>query len=209
MDRRTFVLLTGAASAALFRPPRPLPGLARRPLGNLRFDLDDQRRLALWYNAPDRSIPLLRNAALGLWVGDTLVTLADLENVSVGNRRPPGGESLVIRGRTPGTAGGASGSEWLPARPVRPDGDSATLRIAYLPEGDGLTALTAAATPLSSVDRERIAALAVPTGWCSWYELGPDVTEADVVANVDFCAAHFDRRSLRYIQLDDGYQRAA
>src|SRR5436189_2159574 len=100
MDRRTFVLLTGAASAALFRPPRPLPGLARRPLGNLRFDLDDQRRLALWYNAPDRSIPLLRNAALGLWVGDTLVTLADLEDVSVGNRRPPGGESLVIRGRT-------------------------------------------------------------------------------------------------------------
>src|SRR3989441_4984984 len=115
MDRRTFVLLTGAASAALFRPTRPLPGLARRPLGNLRFDLDDQRRLALWYNAPDRSIPLLRNAALGLWVGDTLVTLADLENVSVGNRRPPGGESLVIRGRTPGTAGGASGSVWLEA----------------------------------------------------------------------------------------------
>ena len=332
MDRRTFILLTGAASAALFRPPRPLPGLTRRPLGNLRFDLDDQRRLALWYNAPDRSIPLLRNAALGLWVGDTLVTLADLENVSVGNRRPPGGESLVIRGRTPGTAGSASGSvwleaefvawdttasvdsasrgahgaitvsvypdrvlatirgmrffatsepevlpgdgalialvngyqswsacrvasipadatsygaiglsraghgfaavwdpgeagdgkvklaangsleafsEWLPARPVRPDGDSATLRIAYLPDGDGLAALSAAATPASSVDRERIAALAVPTGWCSWYELGPDVTEADVVANVDFCAAHFDRRSLRYIQLDDGYQRAA
>src|SRR2546428_14062224 len=98
MDRRTFVLLTGAASAALFRPPRPLPGLARRPLGNLRFDLDDQRRLAPWYNAPDRSIPLLRNAALGLWVVATLVTLADLENVSAGDRRPPGRESRVSRG---------------------------------------------------------------------------------------------------------------
>src|SRR5260370_30557956 len=115
MDRRTFVLLTGAASAALFRPPRPLPVLPRRPLGNLLFDLDDQRRLALWYNAPDRSVPLLRNAALGVWIGDTLATLADLEDVSVGNRRPPGGESLVIRGRTPAPAGTASGSVWIEA----------------------------------------------------------------------------------------------
>jgi hypothetical protein len=295
--------------------------------GSLRFDLDDQRRLALWYNAPDRSIPLLRNAALGVWIGDTLATLADLEDVSVGNRRPPGGESLVIRGRTPtrppAAAGTASGSvwieaeflasdsgahgaitvtvypdrvlatirgiqlfatsepdllpgdgalialvsgyqswsachiaplpadarsygaigltragrglaamwdpgeagegkvklgadgtlealsEWSPPRPVRPDGDGVTLRLAYVPAGDGLAALSAAATPPSAVDRERVAALAVPTGWCSWYELGADVTEADMVANIDFCAAHFDRRFFRYIQLDDGYQRAA
>src|SRR5206468_1461581 len=196
----------------------------------------------------------------------------DLEDVSVGNRRPPGGESLVIRGRTaqgvwieaeflasdseargaitvtvypdrvlatirgirffatsepqvlpgdgplmalvsgyqswsacgvtqlpadatsygaigltraghgiaavwdPGEAGegkvklAADGSldalsEWSPARPVRPDGDVATLRLAYIPAGDGLSALTAAATPPSSVDRDRVAALSVPTGW--------------------------------------------
>src|SRR5882762_2562606 len=80
MDRRTFVLLTGAASAALWRFPHPR---ALRAAGSLRFDLDDQRRLALWYNAPDRSIPLLRNAAVGVWIGDTLATLADLEDVSV------------------------------------------------------------------------------------------------------------------------------
>ncbi len=324
MDRRTFVLLTGAASAALWRPPR-----FRRPrplLGGLRFDLDDQRRLSLWYNSPDRSIALLRQAAVGVWIGDTLATLADLEDVSVGNRRPPGGESLVIRGRTPdrspaGTSGGgvwieaeflasdsdahgaitvtvypnrvlatirgiqffatsepqalpgneaplgalvngylsqsgckliqfptdatshagiglsrgshgfaavcdaggageamvkltADGrleavSEWSPARPVRPDGDGASLRIAYVPGGDALAALTAAATPPSSVDRERVAALVVPTGWCSWYALGTAVSEADMLANIDFCAAHFDRRFFRYVQLDDGYQRAA
>src|SRR5213594_3515526 len=98
MDRRTFMLLTGAAAVLPVRRPRPL-----RALGNLRFDLDDQRRLSLWYNGPDRSVPLLRNAALGVWIGDTLATLADLEDVSVGNRRPPGGESLVIRGRTRGS----------------------------------------------------------------------------------------------------------
>jgi melibiase-like protein len=320
MDRRTFMLLTGAAALLPSRRPRPL-----RAFGNLRFDLDDQRRLTLWYNGPDRSVPLLRNAALGVWIGDTLATLADLEDVSVGNRRPPGGESLVIRGRTgplapagtvsgsvwieaqffaldseargaititvypdrvlatirgirffatsepqvlPGdgplialvsgyqswstcrvtplpvvaTSFGAIGltraghgiaamwdpgeagegqvtlasdgsldavSEWRPGRPVRSDGDGATLRIAYLPAGDGLDALSAAATPASSVDRERVAALTVPTGWCSWYELGAAVTEADILTNVEFCAAHFDRRFFRYIQLDDGYQRAA
>lgn len=329
MDRRTFVLLSGAASATLWRPRRlhEIAPARRAPLGGLRFDLDAQRRLALWYNGPDRSIPLLRNAALGVWIGDTLATLADLEDVSVGNRRPPGGESLVIRGRTPsrsptGTSGGEGGvwieaefraadsdargaitvtiypdrvlatirairvfatsepdvlpgdgplfaltsgyhtlstcavtalpaeatshgaiglsrgrhgfaavwdaggpgdatvrlgadgsleavSEWTPPRPVRPDGDSATLRIAYAPAGDGLAALAAAATPPSSVDRERVAALAVPTGWSSHDALGPHVTEADLVANLDFCAARFDRRHFRYIQLDDGYQRAA
>lgn len=326
MDRRTFVLLTGAASAALWRTrplPSPLSTAPRGLPGNLRFDLDDQRRVALWYNAPDRSIPLLRNAALGVWIGDTLATLADLEDVSVGNRQPPGGESLVIRGRTPSPAGTASGSVWIeaeflasdseprgavtvtvypdrvlatirgirviatsepqvlpgdgplvamingyqswsgcrvttlpadatsygaigwsrgghglaavwdpgeageaqvklaadgsitaesawsPARPVRPDGDGATLHLAYIPAGDGLAALSAAATPSSSVDRERVAALAVPTGWCSWYELGAAVAESDMLANIDFCGAHFDRRFFRYIQLDDGYQRSA
>jgi len=81
-------------------------------------------------------------------------------------------------------------SEWQPARPVRSDGDGATLRIAYLSAGDGLDALSAAATPASSVDRERVAALTVPTGWCSWYELGADVTEADMLANIEFCGAN-------------------
>jgi len=34
------------------------------------------------------------------------------------------------------------------------------------------------------------------------------VSEPDVVANLEFCAANFDRRFFRYIQLDDGYQKA-
>jgi hypothetical protein len=328
MDRRTFVLLSGAASAALWRPLRlAAPGARTPAAGSLRFDLDEQRRWSLWYHGAAEPVPLLRNATLGVRVGDSLATLADLEDISVGNRRPPGGESLVIRGRAPASPGtaaagvwieaefaawdpspgvsahgsvtvtvypdrvlatirgvrffaapeaevlpgegplmalangyqswsscsvvaapadmtshGALGltrqghglgiifdpgepgeakvkvaadasglealSEWTPARPVRPEGDAATLRLAYLPDGDGLAALSAVTTPTSSVDRERLAALAAPTGWCSWYELGADVTEADVLANLEFCAAHFDRRFLRSVQLDDGYQRA-
>lgn len=324
MNRRTFVLLSGAASAALWRPPRLVAhGHGARAPGNLRFDLDEQRRWSLWYHGAEQPVPLLRNATLGVLVGDTLTTLGELQDISVGNRRPPGGESLVLRGRTPGVGeSGAGGvwveaefaawdapathgtitvsvfpdrvlatirgvrffaapdaqvlagngplsallngyqssspcrvatfptegvshgalgltrerrglafvcepgepgearfklsaeglegvSEWVPGRPVRPEGDTATLRLAFLPDGDGLAALGALMTPQSSVDRERIDALATPTGWSSRSELGTDVTETDVLANLDFCAAHFDRRFLRYIQLDDGYQRAA
>jgi hypothetical protein len=273
----------------------------------------------LSYLGDGQPVPLLRNVPLGVWVGDTLVTLADLEDISVANRRPPGGESLAIRGRAPAPAGvwieaeftaweggpavqgsvsvsvfpdrvlttirgvrffqapeaqvlpgggalvalvngyqswsgcrveavggaestshaalgltregrglavafdpgepgeakvkvsdgGLDGvSDWLPARPVRPDGDGSTMRLAYLPRGDGLAALAALATPSSTVDRERLAGLVTPTGWCSWYELYGNVTEADIIANLEFCAGHFDRRFFRYIQLDDGYQRA-
>jgi hypothetical protein len=323
MNRRTFVLLTGAASAAVWRPSLLAASpLETRRLGGLRFDLDEQRRWSLWYHGDGQPVPLLRNAVLGVWLGDVLVTLADLEDISVANRRPPGGESLAIRGRAPAPAGvwieaeftaweggpaaqgsvavsvfpdrllatirgvrffqapepqvlagggsllalvngyqsgdgcrveavgagpaesvshaalgltregrglalafdpgepgeakvklssgGLEGvSDWLPARPVRPEGDGSTMRLAYLPRGDGLAALAALATPSSAVDRERLAALVTPTGWCSWYELFGNVTEADVIANLDFCSGHFDRRFFRYIQLDDGYQRAA
>ena len=323
MDRRTFVLLSGAAAAASWRPGST--PLVRAPAaGRLRFDLDEQRRWSLWYRGDGTPVPLIKNATLGAWVADAFVTLGELEDTSVANRRPPGGESLAIRGRCaagvwieaeftaweagPGAQGSISISvypdrvlatipgvrffslpesqilppasasagpllalvngyrssdecstvaaataqavshaalglgrdtrglavafepgepgeakvklaggtldaisDWLPPRPVRPEGDTSTMRLAFVPapQGDALTALAALATPASAVDRERLAALASPTGWCSRYELGDDVTEADVIANLDFCAAHFDRRFFRYIQLDDGYQRAA
>src|SRR5439155_97770 len=99
-------------------------------------------------------------------------------------------------------------SDWLPARPLRPEGDSSRLRLCYEPAGDGLAALATLFSPTSTVDRERLASAVAPAGWCSWYELFGNVTEADVIANVEFCAANFDRRFFRYIQLDDGYQKA-
>lgn len=98
-------------------------------------------------------------------------------------------------------------SDWLPPRPVRPAGDAATLRIGFDPVGDALSALTLLLAP-GSADQNRFAT-AAPAGWCSWYELYDKVTEADVIANLEVCAARFDRRFLRTIQIDDGYQRAA
>jgi len=284
----------------------------------LRFELDDHRNWSLWYRGDGGGVPVIPTATLGAWVGDRLVTLADLEDTTVGGRQPPGGESILVRGHaagvlfeaeffsgeagaTPqasvaltiypdrilptvrgvrffqtadvlpgdgdlialvngyhswsacrvervrpatdwpdlvsagalgltrgarglglafdagepgearvkfGTDGLEAASDWLPARPLRPAGDASVLRLCYVPEGDGLAALTALYRPASPVDRERLAAMTVPAGWCSWYELFGQVTEDDMVANLEFCAANFDRRHLRLIQLDDGYQKA-
>lgn len=45
-----------------------------------------------------------------------------------------------------------------------------------------------------------------PQGWCSWYCFGPGVTAAEVMSNLEFIAKEIP--SLRYIQIDDGYQAA-
>ena len=320
MDRRTFVLLTGGVSGGLIRPPRrPIAQFAG--VGRLKFELDEERRWSLWYYGDGPPVPLIKAATVAARVGDQWVTLANLEDSTVGSRRPPGGESVVVRGRAAGvfleaeflsaseTGGGASqgsvsvtiypdrylptvqgirffqapeaavlaggaplvalvngyhswtacrvvpalpttdaavmshgalgltrgtralalafdpgepgeatvqlsrdgleaASGWLPTRPLRPEGDTSRMRICYHPSGDGLDALTALFVPSSPVDRERLGSETAPAGWCSWYELFGNVSEPDVVANLEFCAANFDRRFFRYIQLDDGYQKA-
>ncbi|HYK82798.1 MAG TPA: alpha-galactosidase [Gemmatimonadales bacterium] len=319
MDRRTFVLLTGVASTAWLRPRSALARSGGRASGRLRFELDERRHWSLWYYGEAPPVPIVRDAELVAWVGDQPLTLADLEDSTVGNRRPPAGEAVVVRGRAAGVwveaefltlreavapqaaititvfpdrylptvtgvrffrvphpdvlggdeplvalvngyasrdgcrvvtlgapaaaalashgalgltrgrrglalafDGGEPGegqvrlapdgleavSDWLPPRPLRPAGDSARLRIAYEPAGDGLDALRAVFVPPSPLDAERLAAAVAPAGWCSRLALAADVTEAAVLANTAFCAAHFDRRFFRYIQLDDGYQRA-
>ncbi len=320
MDRRTFVLLTGAAVLPRFPTLRSDRRTVGRSNGLLRFEIDEQRRWSLWYQDDGESVPLILSAALGAWVGDRLVTLADLEDSTVGNRRPPGGQSVVVRGRAAGVylqaefvstgraaapqgaitvtvypelylpsvkgvrffhareaetlngdgpllalvngyqsweasrlvtvstrdapdlaSHGALGltrghrglaiafdpgepgeakvklskdgleavSDWLPARPLHPDGDASTMRLCFQPDGDGLDALRTLFIPPSPVDQERLASVRAPAGWCSWHELRGGVTETDLVANLEFCAGHFDRRFFRYIQLDEGYQKAA
>ena len=44
-----------------------------------------------------------------------------------------------------------------------------------------------------------------PTGWCSWYCYGPDVTEQDIFDNLEQIKK--DMPELEFIQLDDGYQK--
>jgi alpha-galactosidase len=320
MDRRTFVLLTGGVSGGLLRPPRRRIAQSAG-LGRLKFELDEERRWSLWYYGDGPPLPLIKAAVVGARVGDQWVTLADLQDSTVGTRKPPGGEAVVVRGRAagvfleaeflsaneaegaavraavsvtiypdrylptvqgirffqapeaavlpgdaplvalvngyhswsacrvapvsaapedglvshgalgltrgsralalafdPGEPGDATvrlsregleaGSAWLPTRPLRPEGDTSRMRLCFQPSGDGLDALTALFVPSSPVDRERLASETAPAGWCSWYELLGNVSESDVIANLEYCAANFDRRFFRYIQLDDGYQKA-
>lgn len=46
----------------------------------------------------------------------------------------------------------------------------------------------------------------VPVGWCSWYYYYHDVTEADMVRNLEFFKDHARDFPVDFIQLDDGYQ---
>jgi melibiase-like protein/beta-galactosidase-like protein len=286
-------------------------------VGRLRFELDDRRRWSVWYRGDGPPVPLIEAATLTVHVGDRVIAVNDLEDITIGGRRPPGGDSILIRGRAAGmvlevelfaaeeaaaptgavtvtlypdralpvvrgvtffdvpdalpgngpltalvngyhswdacrveplradmpdavshgalglTRAGQGGlavafdagepgeakvrlsgqglaavSDWLPARALRTTGDASTMRLCYDPAGDGLSALAAVFQPSSPVDRERLAAVVTPAGWCSWYELYGKVTEDDVVANLELCAATFNRRDFRLIQLDDGYQKA-
>src|SRR2546429_8480521 len=103
MDRRTFVLLTGGVSSGLIRPPStalhhpPPRGVAGT--GRLRFELDDHRRWSLWYYGDGSPVPVVRGAEIVAWGGDQSLTLAELEDSTGGNRRPPGGGAVVGVGR--------------------------------------------------------------------------------------------------------------
>jgi len=46
----------------------------------------------------------------------------------------------------------------------------------------------------------------VPTGWCSWYCFGANVTAGNVLDNLSAFRAKMPGQ-IRYIQIDDGYQR--
>jgi hypothetical protein len=88
-------------------------------------------------------------------------------------------------------------------RPVSADHPPALASLAIVPSPDPLATLGALAAEGGT------ARGVVPAGWCSWYELFARVTEEDVAANIAVARERFDPRAFRFIQLDDGYQRAA
>lgn len=46
----------------------------------------------------------------------------------------------------------------------------------------------------------------VTSGWCSWYYYFTNVTEADVLANLEFLAMNSATLPVEYVQIDDGHQ---
>src|SRR4029077_12876807 len=91
---------------------------------------------------------------------------------------------------------------------LRPEGDASHMRLCFHPEGDGLEALRALFVPSSPVDQERLAQAVAPAGWCTRAEWSGTVAEADVITNLDFSAAHFDRRFSRPSGLMDATTQA-
>jgi hypothetical protein len=102
MDRRTFVLLSGAASGSLLVPLRESVGDASGRLGRLGFEFDDRHRWSLWYREEGTPVPLVPFTSAGVHLGDRLLTLGDLNDVTVQAGNPTSGESTVIRGRGDG-----------------------------------------------------------------------------------------------------------
>jgi alpha-galactosidase len=72
--------------------------------------------------------------------------------------------------------------------------------------GGGREALLATLGDRIAVNHPPLRTPAPPSGWCSWYCFGPNVTADDVLGNLDVIAR--EAPGLRYIQVDDGYQPA-
>jgi len=110
MNRRTFVLLSGAASGSLLVPLRESAGWmvpAGRDdpdagVGRLSFQFDDRHRWSLWYRGEGPAVPVLPFTSAGVHTGDRILTLGELDDVSLQAGTPPRGESTIIRGRGAG-----------------------------------------------------------------------------------------------------------
>jgi len=77
--------------------------------------------------------------------------------------------------------------------------------FAFRSGGDREALLTSVAARLGE-HHKPLAFPTPPSGWCSWYCFGPNVTAKQVLDNLDVIAR--DIPGLRYIQIDDGYQPA-
>jgi len=87
-----------------------------------------------------------------------------------------------------------------------PPGASWPLEELMVASGPDRSALLAAVAERLAAHHPPLKAPAPPTGWCSWYCFGPNVTAQQVLDNLDTIARSIP--ALRYIQIDDGYQRA-
>lgn len=89
-------------------------------------------------------------------------------------------------------------------RAISMDHGPAGISLTIHPSDDPVAALGR-----SAAESARDLPAAVPAGWCSWYELFSRVTEDDVLANLEALRATVDPADAPWVQIDDGFQRAA
>jgi hypothetical protein len=125
-------------------------------------------------------------------------------------RSAPAGLALVF-----GETDGGAGEFRLTGRALRATArfERRTLAAEATPTSATLTLLPDAA-PLEALGRhaaERAPQLSGPSpaGWCSWYEMYTEVSEEKVLANLEVLRREFGPSLLRFVQIDDGFQRAA
>ncbi|MHC5054719.1 MAG: glycoside hydrolase family 36 protein [Planctomycetota bacterium] len=94
----------------------------------------------------------------------------------------------------------------LESRPL-PEGESAgSERLWVAPGGDALDSMETYAELLGrSMGARRWPEH--PAGWCSWYCFGAGATQDDILSNLRWLAENRERYPVRYVQIDDGYQR--
>ena len=84
-------------------------------------------------------------------------------------------------------------------------GASLNLEEFSLLSGKNVNDLTTAfAQRINHFHPSKSAGKTIPSGWCSWYCFGPDVTAKNIIDNLDYIKKNVSQ--LKYIQLDDGYQ---
>ena len=83
-------------------------------------------------------------------------------------------------------------------------GEEIPLEEIFIIEGERNEILNAFADQITK-NHKRNAFPEIPTGWCSWLVYGPDITAKNIYDNLD--AIKEKCLDLKYIQIDDGYQR--
>ncbi|MFO0578503.1 MAG: glycoside hydrolase family 36 protein [Polyangia bacterium] len=113
------------------------------------------------------------------------------------------GEVALLRGQPPVIEArlGVDGKRLLPGELWSGD----PLLVTAAADGTGL--LAAWAKDVGARMQARALVDDLPTGWCSWYRYYGGVTERDVLKNLEALAAQRARLPVRYVQLDDGYQK--
>ena len=113
--------------------------------------------------------------------------------------------NLLLARTDPGEISLIAESVYAPQLIVKPGQTISSNRLMINIAQDPYAALEAYADAAGKVNNARIRS--VVNGWCSWFYTLAQVSEDEVVANVEFASKHLKQFGLEYIQIDEGYQR--
>jgi len=120
------------------------------------------------------------------------------------------GFNLALSGKENGRLGisdYAGQSIYRPPLPIESGFSSEVLYLDFF-QSSPFDALEKYADAIPKWNGARIWSAATPTGWNSWGEYIHDLTEQNMLENLEFAAKNFKPFGMKYFQVDDGYQIA-